>query len=189
MQGCDLPPQVRFHAPYARRTNTQETGNVSDAEFLRIYRAAREKHRLADERELERERERKRQSRLYDSDGTDHDSSQASIPIPPRRTSYDVVAERLTGSETDTDLIEILAFKLPSFRDFFDRVATMDNHEQMFNRNWIDIRRRYFKFITPLHIKLMRVSDASSSPIYLKLSKTNVLKDSPKLPFIVDQEA
>jgi hypothetical protein len=34
MQGCKLPPQVRLHAPYPRRTNTQETGNVSDAEFM-----------------------------------------------------------------------------------------------------------------------------------------------------------
>jgi hypothetical protein len=129
------------------------------------------------------------QSNLYDSDGTEHDSSHEPSQAPQRRTCYDMVVQKLKGSETDTDLIEILAFKLPSFRDFFDRVATRDDHEHTFNQNWIDIRRRYFKFITPIHIKLMRVSDASSSPIYLKLSKTNVLKDSPKLPFIVDQEA
>jgi hypothetical protein len=182
------PPQVCIRAPYPRRTSTQETNYVSDKEFMRILREARDKKLLEEERELEREQERKRQSNLYDSDGTDHDSSHEPSHAPQQRTCYDVVAERLTGSETDNNLIEILAFKLPSFRDFFDRVAARDDHEQMFNQNWIYIRRRYFKFITPIHIKLMRVSDASSSPIYLKLSKTNVLKDSPKLSYIVDQE-
>jgi hypothetical protein len=100
-----------------------------------------------------------------------------------------MAAKRFTGSETDTFLLEVLAFNIPPFGTFFDRVATRDDHENMFNQNWIDIRRRYFKFINPLHIKLVQVLDASSSPIYLKLSKTNILKDSPKLSFIVDQEA
>jgi hypothetical protein len=149
----------------------------------------KEKKRLEYERELESKQKRKRQSNIYDCDGTDYDSSQETSHVPQRRTCYDTVVQKLKGSESDTDLLEVLAFNIPSFRTFFDWVATRDDHENIFNQNWIDIRRWYFKFITPLHIKLMRVSDALSSQIYLKLSKTNILKDSPKLPFIVDQEA
>jgi hypothetical protein len=52
----------------------------------------------------------------------------------------------------------------------------------------LKFERRYFRFKTPTNEKLLRVSSASSSPIYLKLSKTNVLNNSRKLSFIVDQE-
>jgi hypothetical protein len=114
-----------------------------DSAFLQIYRAARDnaKKRVKEERELERNRH----SKTNDSDGTDYDSSHEPGRVQKRRTCYDMVAERLTGSETNTDLLETLAFKLPSFRSFFDRVATREDHENIFNQNWIEIRKKVFQ--------------------------------------------